>query len=179
MWLRELVTEVLINPIIRTRTHHFRRAYPSTRDTMFTGADYWIILWARRNRVQNLCPVPWHSFIAEIPIALNNSLELSPWESTSPSATQEFSNILCDPPNPSVTWGRAISWWKWTHLTRMLISIQEQTKFELICLTFRSKHNLIKNYFKYNLYTYLNRNLLLHLIACMVNDFVEKCLSLV
>jgi hypothetical protein len=32
MWLRELVTKVLINPIIRTRTRHFRRAYHPTRD---------------------------------------------------------------------------------------------------------------------------------------------------
>jgi hypothetical protein len=32
MLLRELVTEVLINPIIRTRTRYFRHAYPHTRD---------------------------------------------------------------------------------------------------------------------------------------------------
>jgi hypothetical protein len=33
--LRELVTKVLINPIIRTRTRHFRRAYHPTRDSMY------------------------------------------------------------------------------------------------------------------------------------------------
>jgi hypothetical protein len=34
MRLRELVTEVLINPISRTRTGHFRRAYPPKRDNI-------------------------------------------------------------------------------------------------------------------------------------------------
>jgi hypothetical protein len=31
---RERVTEVLINPIIRTRTRHFRHAYPHSRDSI-------------------------------------------------------------------------------------------------------------------------------------------------
>jgi hypothetical protein len=31
MWLRELVTKMLINPIIRTRTRQFRHAYHPTR----------------------------------------------------------------------------------------------------------------------------------------------------
>jgi hypothetical protein len=31
---RECVTEVLKNPIIRTRTHHFRHAYHPTRDIL-------------------------------------------------------------------------------------------------------------------------------------------------
>jgi hypothetical protein len=34
MWLREIVTKALINPIIRTRTRHFRRAYHPTRDSI-------------------------------------------------------------------------------------------------------------------------------------------------
>jgi hypothetical protein len=34
MWLRELVTKVLINRIIRTITRHFRRAYQPTRDNI-------------------------------------------------------------------------------------------------------------------------------------------------
>jgi hypothetical protein len=32
---RQIVTKVLINPIIRTRTRHFRRAYHPTRDCMY------------------------------------------------------------------------------------------------------------------------------------------------
>jgi hypothetical protein len=32
---RECVTEVLINPIIRTRTRHFRHAYHPTRDNIY------------------------------------------------------------------------------------------------------------------------------------------------
>jgi hypothetical protein len=31
---RECVTKVLLNPIIRTRTHHFPCAYHPTRDTL-------------------------------------------------------------------------------------------------------------------------------------------------
>jgi hypothetical protein len=31
---REIVTKALINPIIRTRTGHFRRAYHPTRDSI-------------------------------------------------------------------------------------------------------------------------------------------------
>jgi hypothetical protein len=38
MWLRELVTKVIINPIIRTRTRHFRRACHPTSDSMSKGA---------------------------------------------------------------------------------------------------------------------------------------------
>jgi hypothetical protein len=34
MWLRELVTKVLINPIIRTRTRHCRHVYHPTRDNI-------------------------------------------------------------------------------------------------------------------------------------------------
>jgi hypothetical protein len=34
MCLRELVTEALINPIIRTITRYFRHAYPHTRDNI-------------------------------------------------------------------------------------------------------------------------------------------------
>jgi hypothetical protein len=34
MWLKEIVTKVLINPIIRTRIRHFRRAHKPTRDSI-------------------------------------------------------------------------------------------------------------------------------------------------
>jgi hypothetical protein len=46
MWLRGIVTKVLINPFIRTRTRHFRHAYHSTRDTVFFPTNrpkYWWI----------------------------------------------------------------------------------------------------------------------------------------
>jgi hypothetical protein len=33
---RQCVTEVLINPIIRTRTRHSRHAYHPTRDNIYT-----------------------------------------------------------------------------------------------------------------------------------------------
>jgi hypothetical protein len=34
MWLREAVTEVLVDPIIRTRTRYFRHAYHPTRNNI-------------------------------------------------------------------------------------------------------------------------------------------------
>jgi hypothetical protein len=34
--IKELVTKVLINPIIRTRTRYFRQAYTPTRDNIVT-----------------------------------------------------------------------------------------------------------------------------------------------
>jgi hypothetical protein len=36
---RECVTEVLINPIIRSRTRHFSRAYHATRDILVSEVD--------------------------------------------------------------------------------------------------------------------------------------------
>jgi hypothetical protein len=38
--LRKLVTKVLINPIIRTRTRHFRHAYHPTRDHIYHESPY-------------------------------------------------------------------------------------------------------------------------------------------
>jgi hypothetical protein len=47
MWLRELVTKVLINPIIRTRTHYFRRAYHPTCDSMVEDSNLWYHIFLR------------------------------------------------------------------------------------------------------------------------------------
>jgi hypothetical protein len=38
VWLKELVTEVPINKIIRTRTRHFRHAYHPTRDNIMQNS---------------------------------------------------------------------------------------------------------------------------------------------
>jgi hypothetical protein len=40
VWIRKLVTEMLVNPIIRTRTHYFRHAYPQTHDNIFSASCF-------------------------------------------------------------------------------------------------------------------------------------------
>jgi hypothetical protein len=39
MYLRD-VTEMLLNPIIQTRTRYFRHSYTPTRDHMYIGATH-------------------------------------------------------------------------------------------------------------------------------------------